>query len=248
MGIMELECYRLRADAPAIRPATARRDWMDASAARSAYRCLPLTMANSSGWELRLPCDVKVSWNGKPDKKAIVIVGYDPQWPVRSYVQSHFGEGVVTFITGYLFRTSPGVAVWTSGAPNEPKDGIAPLTGLVETDWLPFPFTMNWKFTRPGEVVFKKGEVFCFVTLVEHARLETVNPVLRDLGSNPELEAEYHAWSRSREDFNRRLAEREPEALRSAWQRYYMRGRTPAGEQAESHATRRKLAAPEQVH
>ena len=244
---MELDCYRLRADAPPISPASSRRDWMDGSQARSAYRCLPLTMANSSGWELRLPADVKVSWNGKPDRKGIVISGYDPRFPVRSYVQSHFGEGVVTFITGYLFRTSPGVAVWTSGPPNEPKDGIAPLTGLVETDWLPFPFTMNWKFTRPGEVIFRKGEVFCFLTLMEHARLEAVNPRVADIGINPDLEREYQAWSRSREDFNKRLAEREPEALRSAWQRYYMRGETPDAAKAETHVTRRKLAEPEKA-
>lgn len=241
---MELHCYRLRPDAPPLTPATSRREWMDTSGQRFAYRCLPLTMANSSGWELRLPCDVKVSWNGRPDRKAIVISGHDPRWPVRAYVQSHFGEGVVTFITGYLFRTSLGVAVWTSGAPNDPKDGIAPLTGLVETDWLPFPFTMNWRFTRPGEVVFRRGEVFCFLTLLEHGRLETVNPTLQDIGSAPELEREMQAWTQSREAFNRRLAEGEPEAMRSAWQRFYMRGETPTAERARAHVTRRKLEPP----
>jgi hypothetical protein len=242
---MQLDCFRLRADAPPLAPAQARRDWMDRSGQRFAYRCLPLTMANASGWELRLPADVTVRWNGKTDRKAITISGYDPKWPVRSYVQSHFGEGVVTFTTGYLFRTSPGVAVWTSGPPNEPRDGIAPLTGLVETDWLPFPFTMNWKFTRPGEVVFRKGEVFCFLTLVEHGRLETITPTLQDIGAVPELEREYRAWSDSRADFIARLEEREPEAMRTAWQRYYMKGETPEGRQASEHVTSRKLKTPD---
>ena len=59
------------------------------------------------------------------------------------FVISHFGSGVLTFHAGYLFRTPPGWAVWARGAPNTVKDGIVPLDGLVETDWLPFTFTMN---------------------------------------------------------------------------------------------------------
>ena len=38
---------------------------------------------------------------------------------------------------------------------------MQPLVGLIETDWLPFPFTMNWVFTRPGRVRLEKGEPFC---------------------------------------------------------------------------------------
>ena len=42
--------------------------------------------------------------------------------------------------------------MWAMGPPNHVKDGIQPLVGLVETDWLPFPFTMNWHLhpARPG--------------------------------------------------------------------------------------------------
>lgn len=237
-----MDVYRLRADAPPIAPASAQRNWMDATSSRVAYRCLPLSMANSSGWEMRLPADVTVSWNGKPDRKAITVKGYDPHWPVRAYVQSHFGEGVLTFITGYLFRTSPGIAVWTSGPPNEPKDGIAPLTGLVETDWLPFPFTMNWRFTRPGEVTFKKGEVFCFVTWIDHARLGTVNPRIGDITLNPGLQAEYNAWTQSRADFIKGIEDGDAATLKEAWQRHYMQGRTMTGEEVPGHVTKRRLA------
>src|SRR5262245_59488229 len=68
---------------------------------------------------------------------------------------SHFGNGVLTFPVGYLFRTDPGVAVWARGIPNYAKDGIVALDGVIETDWLCFTFTMNWQCTRPGLVVFE---------------------------------------------------------------------------------------------
>ncbi len=48
--------------------------------------------------------------------------------------------------------------MWVGGPPNHIKDGIQPLTGLVETDWLPFPFTMNWMFTRKGSVRWERGQ------------------------------------------------------------------------------------------
>lgn len=101
-------------------------------------------------------------------------------------------RGIVTFHTGHLFRTPPGWGVWVTGPPNWPKDGIAPLTGLVETDWLPFPFTMNWQMTRPGEVVFRKGEPFAFITLMEHKRLEAIDrPIPTAMGSPPAFPARF---------------------------------------------------------
>ena len=61
---------------------------------------------------------------------------------------SAFGEGVLTFHINGLFRTPPGWNLWVGGSPNSPKDGIYPLTGVIETDWSPYTFTMNWRFTR----------------------------------------------------------------------------------------------------
>ncbi len=96
--------------------------------------------------------------------------------------------------TGYLFRTRPGWDLWTGGPPNHIKDGIQPLAGIVETDWLPFPFTMNWLFTRPGRIRFDKGEPFCFISLTPHRALEQVQPVRRSLASEPDLRGQYEAW------------------------------------------------------
>ena len=158
-------------------------------------------------------------------------------------VQSHFSGGVLTFHTGYLFRTDPGWAVWAMGPPNHVKDGIQPLSGLIETDWLPFPFTMNWVFTRPGRVKFSKGEPYCFITLMEHRRLEAVQPVMKTLESDPVLREQYEAWREERGAFNNRLAKGDPETAKQAWQRFYFKGEMPAetGAAPESHVNKRRL-------
>ena len=239
-----LTCVRLEADAPELAPGRSERGWMDMTSERFAYRCTPLTMANASGWEIRCPCALQAVWFGGAAPSDLHVVGLDDGGRAARLATSHFGHGVLTFHTGWLFRTPPGWAVWARGAPNLPKDGIAPLDGLVETDWLPFPFTMNWRFTRPGQVRFEKGEPFCFVTLTPHGALDAIAPKLAELSDDPALKADYEAWSASRGDFNRRLESGDPQAAAQGWQRNYVQGRAPGEARPDFHLSKRRLKPP----
>jgi len=154
-------------------------------------------------------------------------------------------HGIVTFHTGYLFRTPPGWATWVMGSPNLPKEGIYPLSGLVETDWLPFPFTMNWKMLRPGKVRFEKDEPFCFFTLSEHRRLDDIQLKIRLLSSDPELAKDCKARHESRQDFLKRLEARDDDVVKQGWQRHYMRAEPPGGKKTDiDHNTKRRLKIP----
>jgi len=185
-------------------PGRPQRAWMDAFAERHPYRCLPLSMANTSGWEVLCPVGFTAEWSGGPHQDCITLTPDHGHPDFHDFAKSHFSRGILTFHPGYLFRTPPGWSMWAGGPPNHVKDGIQPLAGLVETDWLPFPFTMNWIFTRPGRVRFEKGEPFCFITLVQDKALAQVQPVTRSLSSNEDLRLQYDAWYRQREEFNRR--------------------------------------------
>ena len=238
-----LRCYRIHANAPEFRPARSERQWMNDTSDRYAYRCVPLAIANSSGWEMLLPTGFVATWDGGSSIGSIQLKALDGG-PVDSHlVSSHFGHGVLTMHTGYLLRTDPGWGIWVRGAPNEAKDGIAALDGLVETDWLPFPFTMNWRFTRPCTVRFEQGEVFCFVTPVAHMALEQIEPELLYLDEDAGLKAEYEAWSTSRAQFLTRLMANDAETVKEAWQKFYLRGATATGQQApDSHRAKRRLS------
>ena len=240
---MLLECYPTSQRPPDIVPGRPQRAWMDAFAERHPYRCLPLSMANSSGWEILCPVGFSVEWNGGAHQDCITFTPDHGHPDFHDFAKSHFSRGIVTFHPGYLFRTPPGFSMWAGGPPNHVKDGIQPLAGLVETDWLPFPFTMNWIFTRPGRVRFERGEPFCFITLVQDTVLAQVQPVTRSLSSNDDLRAQYDAWFKQREEFNRRLMKQEPEAVREAWQRYYFKGELPdqTGPAPANHVNKRRL-------
>jgi hypothetical protein len=157
---------------------------------------------------------------------------------------SLFAHGIVTFYLSYLFRTEPGWSLLATGPFNRPKDGIAPLTGIIETDWLPYPFTMNWQMTRPGKVRFDKDEPFCFVFPVQVRAAVETQPEIRNLADDPALEAQANAWQQHRDEFLARA--RDPAALKQAWQLFYFRGKLPDGTAggADAHMSKLRLAEP----
>jgi hypothetical protein len=239
---MELLCYAVD-DPPAdIIPGRPERDWMDKFNDRHPYRCLPLSIANTTGWEIQSRVSFRARWNGGPRKEDIVVepLGRANE-DISRFVVSHFTEGVLTFHTGWLFRTPPGWSLYCGGAPNHVKDGIFPLAGIVETDWLPFPFTMNWRFTRPGEIIFEQGEPFCFIFPMQTGAVDSTEPVARPIHEEPELEKEYQTWSRMRSTFLAGLGAKDPEVMRQIWQRFYFKGETPEGDTIKSHVMKRRL-------
>jgi LPS sulfotransferase NodH len=219
-----------------IAAASPRRAWMDAVPQRFVYRCLPLVIANQNGWVLTCPHRVEAVWDGGPLVDSLRVAqdaGGNPQ-----FAASHFGAGVLTFTTGLLFRTPPGINLHVRGPANLPKDGISALEGIVETDWSEATFTMNWKMTRPNHpVVFEKGEPFAMITPVRRGEIETLQPEIRMLADNPVLDVGYRAWARSRSNFNAELKVKDSAAQKLGWQRHYVRGQTILDHKAEDHQT-----------
>ncbi|WP_428031341.1 DUF6065 family protein [Ancylobacter sp.] len=238
-----LTCYRLRAEAPPLVPARAERAWMDATSQRFAYRCLPLSIANSMGWELLCPMTFEAEWDGGDGLDSMAISADSLE--IEDYAASHFGFGVLTFLTHYLFRTEPGIGMSVRGSPNLPKDGIQALEGMVETDWLDLPFTMNWKFTRPGTVRFEKDEPFGFLAPVPYRVLEEVRPEIVPIDAAPDRKEAIRQYGELRGAFNRRLNEGEAEAVRQGWQKWYFRGVHPNGQVGNPlHLSKLRLAEP----
>jgi hypothetical protein len=246
---MKLTCYVIEGEPREIVPGRSDRDWMDAFADRHPYRCLPLVVANTTGWEILCPISFTASWTGGPRIEDIRIDPDDgaSRDELARIAVSHFSAGVLTFHTGYLFQTEPGWDLWVGGPPNWVKDGIQPLTGVVETDWLPFPFTMNWKFTRPGLVQFKKGDPICFIMPISHTAIDEVVPITKPITANAPLHADYLAWGQSRTSFLEKLQSRDPDTVQKGWQRDYFKGQAPEGVKQQGgaqHINRRRLEKP----
>ncbi|UVO55320.1 cupin-like domain-containing protein [Sphingomonas sp. SUN039] len=226
---MDLICYLYDGWKPRIRPASSRRDWMDATPESFAYRCLPLNIANAHGWEILSPCGFEAAWNGGADASDVTLRA-DSGTADHDAPVALFGQGTLTFHIAGLFRTPPGWNLWVGGPPNSVKDGIAPLGGIVETDWSPYTFTMNWRFTRPNHWVrFEADEVICHLFPVERRVVEAVVPRLVPIDDNPALKADFEAWSASRDAFHVEVRDNPPSRPTDKWQKLYYRGSCPSG-------------------
>jgi len=150
-----------------LRPSPSRRHWMGQRP--NAYHCLPMVMANAWGWQVLCPTDVIVSWNGLDGPESLSVEVAEP-W--RPAIKSQFGAGIVTFSPPWLFRTPPGWDLYCKGPGNRWKKNCAPLEGIIETWWLNYTFTLNWKIIEPGVVFFAKGESLAQLLPVPHATFD----------------------------------------------------------------------------
>jgi Family of unknown function (DUF6065) len=230
--------YREDGPAPEIRPAPLAREWMDATPEKFAYRCLPLNIANSQGWELLSQHGFTATWSGGAEIDAIKIVADEVNGPAGA--MSHFGSGILTFGVTGLFRTPGGIDLCATGPINRPKAGIQALTGIIETDWSEFGFTMNWIFTdRDRPIRFEKGEPYCTICPVPRGLAESMEPVIVRGEESAELWRKHMAHRMSRTDFNNALKVSNSPARLKGWQRSYFVG--PDVKPTPDHRTKVKL-------
>jgi hypothetical protein len=183
----------------ALRPSPVRRQWM--SEHPTAYQCLPMVVANQWGWQVLCPTDVRAAWDGSPDPRGLHLA-VDPRWAPA--IKSHFGRGIITFSPPWLFRTPPGWDLYAKGPSNRWKPNCVPLEGVVETWWLNYTFTLNWKVVEPGEVAFARGESLGQLVPVPHATFRGAEASESPIGLvEPEAGAELLQWRAER----RRIAD-----------------------------------------
>jgi hypothetical protein len=177
----------------ALRPSPARRNWMDQSGL--AYQCLPMVVANQWGWQLLCPTDVRATWDGSPDRFGVWV---EVDTTYSKAIMTRFGHGIVTFSPPWLFRSAPGWDLYAKGPSNRWKTNCVPLEGVIETWWLPYTFTFNWKIVEPGTVTFARGESLGQLVPVPHGTFKGSKAVEAPIGTEPETMAELLRWRAER--------------------------------------------------
>ena len=220
-------------------PAWKRRDWMDAAANGFPYHCLPMALANLSGWFVLAAHDAVAEWNGGPKAEDLTVrvVGEAPYVHIASAV----GSGIFTWTIPYIFRTPPGWNLLCRGPANYVRDGISPLEGLTETDWSYASFSMNWKMTRPGTVEWKAGEPVAMLVPQRRGDLEVFRPRVADLRGNQELWDGYTNWIHERQDFLAAQKRGDMDAVKKRFQKHYFTGQTNEGTAFEAHQKARNV-------
>jgi Family of unknown function (DUF6065) len=234
-----LIAHSLGSEPPKIVPAPVDRAWISTTDQQFARRCLPLLIANQSGWMILNSVPFQVMWTGRNGAESLTLSV--PGEAPKQLVTSHFGYGILTFYIPFIIQTPPGYNLLARGPANSPKDGVYPLEGIVETDWAASPFTMNWKVTRPFEPIhFAADEPICMIVPQRRRELEEFRPEVRPLYADHRLEARYDTWASSRRHFLNTFAKGGPPGR--GWQGHYFRGHdADDASGGQGHQTRLRL-------
>jgi len=239
---MELECFPTATRPPDIVPGRPQRAWMDAFSDRHPYRCLPMTMANTTGWEILCPVAFTAEWNGGIEQSDIKLAPEHPFAGFEDFVKSHFAHGVVTFHPATC--SAPPRAGRLGRRPAQPRQGRHPAAGGPGGDRLAaFPFTMNWVFTRPGRVRFAKGEPFCFINPGAGQGPEAFELVQRPLERDLDLLDQYEAWPRPPRRLQRPALQARAGGREGGLAALLFQGRDALGDRraAQAHVNKRRL-------
>lgn len=205
-------------------PLRRKRDWMDNTERSYAYECMPLNIANEYGWAVLSPVKFSATWDGTENLDCITIKYPDSK--TFDFAHSHFGHGVLTISVDFVIQTPPEISLYIRGVPNEPVEGLQPLDAIVETDWLPFTFTYNYKFIKPCTVTFEKGEPLFLFFPIKRGEIESYKIVNQHIDQSPSLKSAYNEYSNSRQLY---LDNMDDPKIAKQTQRYYSNAKRPDG-------------------
>lgn len=124
------------------------REWMDLTDGRHAYKCFPVSMANSIGWSISFLDDIEFIWDGITDSTPdhVKIIRSGPQ-----VANADRGQATISFNSELRFKTDENTSILSIVPPNYWIDGAIPYTSIISTSFYKHPYPIAWKITKPNE-------------------------------------------------------------------------------------------------
>lgn len=231
-------------DFPEIRQGSIKREWMDKTYKRLAYFCPPITQANVHGWELLLPHDVVVRWNGLSegldgeDSSNLTIVSGGYLGDLRIATEES-GVGQVTFNFNITVETDPDHYLILSGPPNYIFPDAEPLNIIWRSDFFKYSeLSFAWKMTtKDKDVVFPKGMPVAFMINYPKGLLESTEISIHSVEENKELKEDINKYIKKR-------SEHFTEKGQYDWSQFYRNGIGPNDEKYLDKPFKPKLQKP----
>lgn len=130
-------------------PLSVKRDWMDATFEKHAYRCFPVSLANTVGWTFSYPEDISFIWDGDPssaDGHVKVLSG-------ERFVFTNRANATISFSSGLTFKSDKNVSLLLMPVPNQFIEGVQGFTNIISTSVLDAPLPYAWKITKSNAII-----------------------------------------------------------------------------------------------
>jgi len=171
-----------------IQPMSIKRDWMDVTSEKHAYRCFPVTQANVVGWNLSCTQDIVFTWDGINDQTDQHVLIESPE---NSYAGR--GQSSVSLNTSLVFRTDPDVSILTINPVNYFNEDFETMSNLISTSF----------YDNPLPLAIKAKKANIKTTIKAGTPIATIIPISLTNLNNSVIEiVEYKDNDRARADAN----------------------------------------------
>lgn len=209
-----------------ISPMSIKRDWMDVTPDKHAYRCFPVTQANMVGWNLSCDEDIVFTWNGVTDttSETVKILKGDH----LSYTGR--GQATISINTGLIFKTDQDLSMLTISPVNYFNEDFETMSSLISTSFYRNPLPLAIKATSANkEITIKAG-----------TPIATIIPISLTALDNTEITiVDYKDLDRERENANRAYGDAAQEVNSSGqWTDWYREAMNEKGESIGQHETK----------
>jgi hypothetical protein len=147
---MQIKAYKDPSIRVKIEQTHVKREWMDNTGGAHAYKCFPVTLANTLGWSVSFLDDIEFVWDGISEAQDChVTIIKDP----GGVCTTSRGNGTINFYTGIFFETDENTTMLQIVPPNYFIDGATPFTSLISTSFFNDAIPVAWMITRPNTVI-----------------------------------------------------------------------------------------------
>jgi len=146
---MNIDVYKRKHFNVNLSTISVKRDWMDNTFDKHAYRCFPVSLANTLGWTFSYPEDISFIWDGVPDSSQ----GHVTVLSGEKYVSTGRSNATISFDTGLTFITDKNISLLLMPVPNQFIDGVQGFTNIISTSVLKTDIPYAWKITKANEVI-----------------------------------------------------------------------------------------------
>lgn len=209
-----------------IAPMSIKRDWMDVTPEKHAYRCFPVTQANMVGWNLSCDEDIVFTWTGVTDTSSEtvkILKGNNFSYTGR-------GQATISINTGLVFKTDQNVSMFIINPVNYFNEDFETMSSLISTSFYGNPLPLAIKARAANkEVVIKAG-----------TPIATIVPISLTALDNTEINiVSYSDPGREREKANRSYGEAAQVVNSSGqWTDWYREAVNEHGESIGQHESK----------
>lgn len=195
-----LNAYKKGPHAFNIAPLSVQRDWMDATSDKHAYRCFPVTLANTIGWTVSAKEDISFIWDGTTSEDGShvkILKGESISYTGR-------GQGTVSFLTGLVFRSEKDISLMVLPLPNYFITDFVPLSSVISTSFYPHDFPLAIKALKENkEIEIKAGQPIATILPISLSKLKEESIVIEDFVPAPDYYEKTKSYGDAAQELNK---------------------------------------------